>query len=103
MLSLFSIISAPSSPTTSSAPRRAPEPSRREPLTGIIADASKYEVTIVRYMECPVEDDADYDSDATVDEERRSEAKAAAAVVSKPDWDEKDWDEDAAEWTGPDW
>lgn len=102
MLSLFSIMSAPSSPTAS-AHMRVPEPLPREPLTGIIADASKYEVTIVRYMDCP--EDEDYDSDNSVDERRSEQQKtnSSSTSASKQDWDEKDWDEDAAEWTGPDW
>lgn len=96
MLSFFSIISAPSSPTSSSAPARAPKPSPRAVTPVIIADASKYEVTIVPYMERPEYED--YGSD-----NKPGDGCREKSINYEQDWDKKDWDEDAEEWTGPNW
>lgn len=102
MLSFLNIISPPSSPTTSapSTPRSPPPPQQ---VTGIIADASKHEVTIVCYAEQP-----DFAHDGASASDLLEDCSSHKIISYRDDWverdwDEKDWDADAEEWNGPNW
>lgn len=90
MLSFLGSLSSPSAtPTT---PTFTPEQDRLpRKVTGIVADASKYEVTIVRYVAQETEDDA-----AATYNELRVDCRG-----NDPLYDQ-DWDEDAEEWMAPD-
>lgn len=90
MLSFLGSLSSPS--TTPTTPTFTPEQDHLpRKVTGIVADASKYEVTIVRYVAQEAEDDA-----ATACNELRVDGRG-----NDPLYDQ-DWDEDAEEWIAPD-
>lgn len=88
--SMLSFLGSLSPSATPSTPSFNPDVDRLpRKVTGIVADASKYEVTIVRYEGQETEEDAAYN-------ELRVDCRGNDPLC------DQDWDEDAEEWIAPD-
>lgn len=97
----FIVFASAFSALTTAAPVPKSDPVPRK-VTGIVADTVQYEVTIVRYTEFIKDDDQNDDGDCEGDVYVQWDEKNE--YPHEHDWDEGDWDEDAAEWEEePDW